>query len=217
MIQVEHLNVTKQETTILEDIDLTIRKGDKILLKGESGSGKSTLIKSLLYFEHFTGRLLFNGNPITRENLCQYRRQTGYIGQTIPNFTETVRNFLAIPYGFKANKNRTIPPQRLEELLNTLNFDETVLDKNYQELSGGEKQRLVILQMLLLDKPIYFLDEVTSALDKKNITAAVLAITNDKERTILSIAHNPEWEEHCTRIIEMDKGKIINDTAAGGN
>jgi len=217
MIQVEHLNVTKQETTILEDINLTIRKGDKILLKGESGSGKSTLIKSLLYFEHFTGRILFNDNPITRENLCLYRRQSGYIGQTIPNFTETVRDFLAIPYGFKANKDRAMDPQRLRDLLETLNFDESTLEKKYQELSGGEKQRLVILQMLLLDRPIYFLDEVTSALDKKNITAAVAAITNDKERTVLSIAHNPEWEEHCTRIIEMAKGKIVKDVTAGGN
>jgi len=217
MIQVEHLNVTKQETTILEDINLTIRKGDKILLKGESGSGKSTLIKSLLYFEQFNGRILFNDTPITRENLCRYRRQSGYIGQTIPNFTETVRDFLAIPYGFKANKNRAIDTQRLRDLLETLNFDESILDKNYSELSGGEKQRLVILQMLMLDRPIYFLDEVTSALDKKNITAAVSAITNDKERTVLSIAHNPEWEEHCTRIIEMAKGKIVKDVPVGGN
>lgn len=217
MIQVEHLNVTKQDTVILEDINLTIRKGDKILLKGESGSGKSTLIKSLLYFEHFNGRILFNDTPITRENLCQYRHQSGYIGQTIPNFTESVQDFLTIPYGFKANKNRAINTQRLRDLLETLNFDENTLEKNYSELSGGEKQRLVILQMLLLDRPIYFLDEVTSALDKKNITAAVAAITNDKERTVLSIAHNPEWEEHCTRIIEMDKGKIVQDVPVGGN
>lgn len=217
MIQLEHLNVTKQDTVILEDINLTIHKGDKILLKGESGSGKSTLIKSLLYFEHFNGRILFNNNPITRENLCLYRHQSGYIGQSIPNFTETVRDFLSIPYGFKLNKNQAINPQQLRELLKTLNFDETTLEKNYSELSGGEKQRLVILQMLLLDKPIYFLDEVTSALDKKNIIAAVSAITNDKNRTVLSIAHNPEWEEHSTRIIEMDKGKIVKDISTGEN
>lgn len=201
----------------MKDINLTVHKGDKILLKGESGSGKSTLIKSILYFEHFTGRILFKGSPITRENLSQYRRQTGYIGQTIPNFTENVRDFLAIPYGFKANKDRTMDPQRLARLLETLNFDRNIPDKNYSELSGGEKQRLVILQMLLLDKPVYFLDEVTSALDKKNITAAVSAFTNDNHRTVLSIAHNPEWEDHCTRIIEMDKGRIINDISNGGN
>jgi putative ABC transport system ATP-binding protein len=220
LIRLEHVKVVKKDTIILKDITLTINKGDKILLKGESGSGKSTLIKSLLYFEHFRGRLLFREQEITRENLCFYRRQSGYIGQTVPNFNENVRDFLMIPYKFKSNKELSFEHERMMELLYGLNFDESVLEKNFSELSGGEKQRMMILQMLMLDKPIYLLDEVTSALDKKNIKAAVSLITKGKDRTILSISHNEEWEDQCSRVIELDNGKIIKDSinsVTGGN
>jgi putative ABC transport system ATP-binding protein len=213
MIKLEHLKVIKQDAVILKDINLTIQKGDKILLKGESGSGKSTLIKSLLYFEHFQGRIIFNGEPITRKNLCHYRRQSGYISQTVPKFDENVRDFLEIPYTFKSNKTLTLNSQKMLELLTKLNFTESILDKNFSELSGGEKQRLLILQMLMLNRPIYLLDEVTSALDKKNIRAAVSLITDDENRTILSISHNQEWEEHCSRVMEIDHGKIVSDSA----
>jgi putative ABC transport system ATP-binding protein len=213
MIQLEHVKVVKQDTTILKDINLTIHKGDKILLRGESGSGKSTLIKSLLYFEHFQGRILFNGEPITRKNLCHYRRQSGYISQTIPKFNENVRDFLKLPYTFKSNKSLTLDSQKTLGMLGKLNFAESILDKNFSELSGGEKQRLLILQMMMLDRPIYLLDEVTSALDKKNIRAAVSLITGDENRTILSISHNQEWEDHCSRAIELDHGEILSDSA----
>jgi putative ABC transport system ATP-binding protein len=213
MIKMEHLKVIKQDTVILKDINLTIQKGDKILLKGESGSGKSTLIKSLLYFEHFRGRIIFNGEPITRKNLCHYRRQSGYISQTVPKFNENVRDFIKIPYTFKSNKTLTINSQKMLELLTKLNFTESILDKNFTELSGGEKQRLLILQMLMLNRPIYLLDEVTSALDKKNIQAAVSLITGDENRTILSISHNEEWEQYCNRVMEIDHGKIVSDSA----
>jgi putative ABC transport system ATP-binding protein len=216
MIQLEHINVIKKDTVILKDINLTVNKGDKILIKGESGSGKSTLIKSLLYFEHFQGRILFRGEEITRKNLCFYRRQSGYIGQTVPLFHENVKDFLMIPYRFKSNRKLTFAHERMIELLKGLNFDETVLDKDFSELSGGEKQRMVILQMLMLDKPIYLLDEVTSALDRKNIKAAVSLITKGKNRTILSISHNEEWEDDCSRVIEIDNGKIVKDSANAG-
>lgn len=209
MIQLENLKVVKQGSVILQDINLTLDKGEKVLLKGESGSGKSTLIKSLLFFEQFQGRLLFNDLEITVKNLCEYRGQSGYIGQTAPNFNETVRDFLSMPYTFKANKALNLDSQKMPELLETLHFEQDVLDKNFSELSGGEKQRMLILQMLLLDKPIYFLDEVTSALDKKNIQTVVSLFTADKDKTILSISHNEEWEAHCTRVIELEKGKIV--------
>lgn len=215
MIQLEHVQVVRQDTVILKDINLTIHKGDKILLKGESGSGKSTLIKSLLYFEHFKGRISFNGQPITSKNLCHYRQQSGYISQTVPKFNENARDFLRLPFSFKSNNPLTFDSQKMSGLLKKLNFEEAVLDKNFSELSGGEKQRLLIMQMLMLDRPIYFLDEVTSALDKKNIRAAVSLITEDKSRTILSISHNQEWDEHCTRLIEMDRGKIVKDVTKG--
>ena len=216
MIQSEHLTVVKQDTVILKDIDLSLQQGEKILLKGESGSGKSTLIKALLFFEQFRGRILFNGEPINRQNLGHYRRQCGYIGQTVPNFHDQVRDFLYIPAAFKSNKGLSFDSQKLMALLDQLNFTPAVLDKSFSELSGGEKQRMMILQMLMMQKPVYLLDEVTSALDKKNILAAVSLLTAAPNRTLLSISHNEEWEAYCTRIIRLDQGELVKDAQKGG-
>jgi putative ABC transport system ATP-binding protein len=217
MIQLEQVTVVKQNTVILKNLDLTLHPGEKILLKGESGSGKSTLIKSLLFFEWFQGRILFNGEPVGRQKLCLYRRQFGYIGQTVPNFHDQVRDFLYIPTTFKSNKTLDFDTKRITGLLEKLNFTAAVLDKNFSDLSGGERQRMMILQMLMMDKPIYLLDEVTSALDKKNIRAVVSLFTAEQKRTLLSISHNEEWEDYCTRIIRLERGEIVQDTTKRGS
>lgn len=212
LIELKEGTVSKNGTAILSGVNLTINKGEKVLLKGESGSGKSTLVKTLLLYEHLEGSLRFNGETVERNNLCQYRREIGYMGQTPPHLDMPVTGFLEMPFGFKSNKSRPRDKEKTLELLRQLNFTGAVLDKNFVDLSGGERQRLLMVQMLLLDKPVYFLDEVTSALDQKNIRAAVSMVCNSPERTVLAIAHNPEWEEFCSRVITMDNGKIVNDT-----
>lgn len=215
MIAVQNLEVVKKETRILDNINLTIRPGDHILLKGESGSGKSTLIKSIIFFESFSGTVSFNSETVTRENLCDFRRQCGYIGQTTPAVEDTVQQFLEMPFHFKSNQSLRYNRQTVNQLLELLNFGPDVLEKQFTDLSGGEKQRMMILQLMLLDKPVFLLDEVTAALDKKNIRAAIQLLTRDKNKTVISISHNLEWEEYCTRIIEMDRGRIVSDTKVG--
>lgn len=215
MINLKNIEVVKKETRILDNINLDIQPGEHILLKGESGSGKSTLIKSIIFFEIFNGAVLYKDEPITRENLCDFRRNCGYIGQTTPIVDDTVGRFLEMPFHYKSNRSLQYNPQAVNRLLELLNFTTDVLEKQFADLSGGEKQRMMILQLILLDKPVFLLDEVTAALDKKNIQAAIQLLTRDKNKTVLSISHNQEWEEYCTRIIEMNGGRILSDTSAG--
>lgn len=209
LIEIRNLNVTKNGKAILSDINFSIRKGEKILIRGESGSGKSTLIKSILFFERFSGNILFVDRVIEEANLINFRNHIGYIGQITPHIEMKVGNFLKLPLSYRANIHKTFDPTKIKQLLDDLNFDDSVLDKNFNDLSGGEKQRILILQVLLLKKPIYLFDEVTASLDDKNINRAIQAITRKREQTVVSISHNRQWEKYCDRTLVMKAGKII--------
>jgi len=211
MIKLANLTVKKKNKYILNNINLQIQPGEKILLQGESGSGKSTLIKSILFFEEFTGKIYYKGNQVNENNLAEFRKKIVYIGQILPNFSSTVREFLQLPFEYKANQKKRLNRTKMKKLLIALNFNVSILEEKFSNLSGGEKQRCVLLQVLLLDKDIYFFDEITSALDQKNIIKAISLITKSAQKTIISISHNQEWEKYCNRKLELKKGKTIND------
>lgn len=211
MIEVQDLNVIKKGKPILSKINLKISRGEKIVIRGESGSGKSTLLKSILFFDRFAGSIFFHGQEVGEGNLIEYRSHIGYIGQIVPNLDESVEDLFNIPYHYKANRHLKANSERMRRLMSNLNFDETIMNKNYRDLSGGEKQRLLILQLLLLEKPVYLFDEVTASLDEKNVKRAIELITREKKRTVISVSHHGEWEKCSTRLIEMKRGRIVRD------
>lgn len=212
LIEIEDLSVLKNGKEILAHVNLSIGVGEKVLVRGESGGGKSTLMRAILFFERFSGRVLYNQQEVGTNNFSEFRNHIGYVGQTLPGFQDTVDRVLNIPYAYRTNRRLHCDEDRKMSLLKTLNFQKGVLSENYADLSGGEKQRILILQILLVDKPVVFFDEVTAALDPKNIESAVREITANEGKTVISISHNKEWERYCTRVIDMGSGKIISDT-----
>lgn len=101
--------------------------------------------------------------------------------------------------------------QQADTLKKIINFNESILNSKFNVLSGGERQRIAVIGVLLLNKPFYIFDEITSALDKKNINSLISLIMEDEERTVISVSHNIEWEKYSTRIIKMENGAIIED------
>ncbi len=211
MIKCENIRIENDKKLILDNVNLHIKKGEKILLKGESGSGKTSLIRAIIYFTEFLGEIIYEGKRIGIENINKYRNNIGYIGQKIPNFNQSVGEFLSIHKDFKFNKNLKLNDKKKFELLERLNFNESILNSKFNVLSGGERQRIAVIGVLLLNKPFYIFDEITSALDKKNINSLISLIMEDEERTVISVSHNIEWEKYSTRIIKMENGAIIED------
>ncbi len=205
MLELKKISVTKNEKNILKETSVKIKLGDRIIFKGESGSGKSTLLKSILFFEEFDGEIFFDDKKILKDDICEYRNRFSYIGQNPLSFNKSVSEFLLLPFSYKGNLSKTLNNEKLKKYLEIFMFDEAVLTQKYNALSGGEKQRISLIQTLLLGKKIIVLDEITSALDSENKKKVIEELLKVEDLTLLIASHDKEWEICATNIVELQK------------
>jgi len=210
MLKVDNITVEKGSRRIFSSLNLHVKKGDHILINGPSGAGKSTLLKAMLMFEPISkGGILLRNEKVTAKTVDSYRHDIAYIGQKAPHYDGLVEEFLNLPFTFKANRDLTHPStDTIEELCALFSFEKSPLKRNYNSLSGGEQQRVSIIQALLVDKPIYLLDEITASLDPRNTTKVVKHLCAMKEKTLLIVSHDVEWEESASRIVTIENGTL---------
>jgi putative ABC transport system ATP-binding protein len=117
-----------------------------------------------------------------------------------------VKNLINEIFSYKANKEQLNPDKLLTFMLE-LELEDTILNKNFQELSGGEKQRIGILISLLLNRNIYLLDEITSALDINLKQKVADYFLTQEDWTLLIISHDREWERDWIEVIDLENNK----------
>ncbi|WP_350441022.1 peptidase domain-containing ABC transporter, partial [Proteus terrae] len=202
--------------TILNNISLHIKKHEVIGIVGTSGSGKSTLVRMIsgLYIPQ-SGCIKIDGIPLTQFHLTNLRQQIGFVLQ---------ENFLFHLSVFD-NIRLTHQHASLEEVIHVakmvgahefilklpLGYD-TLITEGGASLSGGQRQRIAIARALLPSPKILIFDEATSALDDNSQAI----IQNNlpliaKGKTVIIIAHRLSTIRNCSRIIVLNKGKIIED------
>jgi len=200
MIVFDSVYLNRKNKIIFSDLNLTVRKNEKILIQGKSGIGKTTLFKLLLGFETIDkGRVTFNGNRIDKLHIQHIRQQIFYLSQDIDLRQEKVSDLLdeILIHNSKKDPNRN----RVNEMLSFLDLAPNILEQNVTALSGGERQRIGLLICFLLDRPVWLLDEPTSALDdsmKKKIADYIL----DQNKTIVIISHDRVWKTNNSVKIE---------------
>ena len=201
------------ERNILNNVNLRIRKGEKIGICGKSGGGKSSLIYLLnRFYDPTQGDIKIDGinmKSISNESL---RKLVSYISQDTDIIDGTIRD--NITYGMSnVNEEEIIDickKSNLYDFINSLPDGlNTEVGTRGLKLSGGQKQRISIARAYLQNAPILLLDEATSALD--NESESIIQESLDeigKDKTVISIAHRLSTIKNCDRIIVIDNNKI---------
>jgi len=203
IIRYDNVSIVFDGKTIIEHFSLPVCKGDKVILRGPSGSGKSTLLKMAQgYARPDTGTVSYRMHEIDADTAWTIRQETAYISQDTNIGEGIVRELIAGVFAYAAN--RTIPYQdSLGEYLTMFSLDETILDKDFRSLSGGEKQRIVIIISLLLGRMIFFLDEITAALDGRMKSRVADYFLSHEDWTVIAISHDDVWYREGVRIIPI--------------
>ena len=204
------------ETISLNNISLSIKKGESIGIIGKSGSGKSTFVDVILgLLTPTSGTIAVDGNCIF-ENLRGWQQIVGYVQQDVFLLDDSILKNIAfgIPednIDFK-RLNQTIKEAQLDDFVDTLSEGlNTQLGERGLRLSGGQKQRIGIARALYHESSILVFDEATSALDSETETEIITAISNLKgNKTIIIIAHRVSTLKSCDRILELSEGAIVN-------
>ena len=205
----------------LDNVSLTIKKGEFVFIVGDSGSGKSTLIKLLLRASALSGRVIVNGADVARlkrRQVPKFRRNLGIVFQDFRLLND--RNV----YENVAFAQRVIQmPTKLMRKNVPNALAEVGLAGKYKaktkQLSGGEQQRVALARALVNEPPILLADEPTGNLDPKNseIMKLLERINEERGTTILVVTHNREIvNEMKKRVITMKKGVVISDEEKGG-
>jgi ABC-type dipeptide/oligopeptide/nickel transport system, ATPase component len=192
MFKIDRITKQFSEQFVLQDFSFEILPGEKVIVSGRSGIGKTTLFRLLLGFEKpDSGEIYFENQLLDETSVWQLRHKVAYVSQDLNIGRGNLQAFFNETLSLKANlakKNDAL--KSLTELLAYFELPETLLLKNIEELSGGEKQRVAIINALLLKRTIFFLDEITSALDKSLKSKVMDYFFQNPDFTVLSISHD---------------------------
>ncbi len=212
-IAIKNLSFRYEERKIIDDLSLSIKKGEKIAFVGESGSGKSTLIKILLgLLKYNQGEVRLGDMELSGICLNNLYGRVSYISQDAPVFDGTIKENLVF--------DKEVPKEQMLDALNEVQLSHLVenleegLDAEIGEkgtcLSGGEKQRLALARLWFENSELVILDEATSAMDnltEENVMKSVMQKLKDK--TVIAVAHRLSSISGFDRIILFREGKIV--------
>jgi len=214
-IQIKNLNFSysKNSKNILSNINLTIKKGEKVALVGSSGSGKTTLTSLLLRFYNYNnGDITIDDKSYNEINTKSVRNLIGLVTQEPILFNDTIKN--NITYGSENIKDKQIEEAakiaKIDDFISSLDLKyETIIGERGSLLSGGQKQRLSIARAIIKNPPILVFDEATSSLDSQSEKKVQEAIDNlVKDRTVIMIAHRLTTIKNVDKIVVLEEGSI---------
>jgi len=202
------------ERQILQDVDFTIRPGEKLAVVGHSGAGKSTLSRLLFRFYDVTGGAVeVDGQDVRQVTQASLRQAIGIVPQDTVLFNDTI--YFNIAYG-RPNATReeieaVAGMAHIRQFIESLPQGyQTVVGERGLKLSGGEKQRIAIARAILKRPRVLVFDEATSSLDTRTEQAIQETLSEVAENhTTLVIAHRLSTVVDADQILVMDKGRII--------
>ncbi|MFC4276799.1 amino acid ABC transporter ATP-binding protein [Achromobacter aloeverae] len=215
MIKLEKVNKWYGTHHVLKDVDLSVARGEVLVVCGPSGSGKSTMIRTINRLEPIgKGRILIDGADIHAKgaNLNALRQKIGFVFQQFNLFPHmsVVENVVFAPVNIR-KQPRKQAIERARELLARVGMEHKI-DAYPGSLSGGQQQRVAIARALALEPPVMLFDEPTSALDPEMV-GEVLQVMKSLAKdgmTMVCVTHEMGFARDVSdRVVFMDAGEIL--------
>jgi ATP-binding cassette subfamily C protein len=199
------------KTSVLKNMNLEIKQGEKVAIVGQTGSGKSTLAQILIgLYPISSGKIFYNGYEIKEIGYEKVRENVGFVLQSPLMFNNSLRFNLTLGREYSDEAiYESLKVAQLYEFVDGLeNRLETIVGKNGTKLSGGQKQRLSIARVLLDNPKVIIFDESTSSLDDHTESKLLEALDKYiKDKTVITIAHRLSSIEKADRVIDLGKDK----------
>ncbi|WP_323183917.1 amino acid ABC transporter ATP-binding protein [Streptomyces canus] len=219
LIELRDVNKYYGELHVLQDINLTVGKGEVVVVIGPSGSGKSTLCRTINRLETIkSGSITLDGQPLPEEGkaLAKLRAEVGMVFQSFNLFAhKTVLQNLSLAQVKVRKRKKAQADGRSRELLDRVGLADQA-DKYPAQLSGGQQQRVAIARALAMEPKALLFDEPTSALDPEMINE-VLEVMRQLARegmTMVVVTHEMGFARSAAnRVVFMDDGRIVEDRA----
>jgi putative ABC transport system ATP-binding protein len=205
-LKIHKLSLQLDGKVLFQNFNLEIAEGEKVLLKGPSGSGKSTLLRLILGFvQADTGDIHIDGQLLDQKSVWSLRQRMAFVPQELTIGSGTVKDFIQDVFDYRANRHLKYREEQILDLFKQFELEANQLEQDISQLSGGEKQRLGLIVALLLDRELYLLDEVTSAIDEALRAKIIRYLARLEGKTMVIVSHDRDWQEYGFREIDIKK------------
>lgn len=218
LLSIQNLHKSFGGSPVLQDVQLTVEKGDVVAVLGPSGSGKTTMLRCLNFLERAdSGILCFDGerfdlHTIAKKDIVRLRQKTGFVFQNYNLFrNKTVLQNVSEGLIVARKQKRALAEETALKMLSKVGLVEKASSYPHQ-LSGGQQQRVGIARALATNPEIIYFDEPTSALDPELIgeVLAVMKTLADEGMTMLVVTHELTFAKNVsTKVVFIDGGVVV--------
>ena len=219
ILRVENISKRYEDITVFENLNLSVKKGEVVVIVGPSGCGKSTFLRCLNGLEDIQdGQITLDGQVVDASsgNIGKIREKAGMVFQSydlFPHLT-VLQNLMLAPLKVKKSNKKEVEKEALA-LLDKVGL---LLKKDSfpRQLSGGQKQRVAIVRALIMHPEVLLLDEITAALDPemvREVLDVVLSLAKEG-RTMVIVTHEMQFARAVAdRMVFIDNGRIVEEGA----
>lgn len=196
MLELKNVAFSHSGRLLQQGLSFVAERGKVTAVSGPSGCGKTTMLRAILGFHPVDkGFISIDGELVTALSAQAFRQLVAFVPQELSFPQDRVKDLVELPFRLKANSSQPFSRERVMDQWHRLGLDSSLYDKRLSDISGGERQRIMIANLGLLGKPLVLVDEPTSALDPQSasLVATFLQELALKGAAVLAVTHSTEF------------------------